>query len=96
MQQGYGARRGTLRATVPSVNSPRNGPTPWGICPDRALAGVTAEDFMSAGTGQADGSAPAPQPAGLAVAVAHAENWHHDVVARIGNRLANLSAELDD
>src|SRR5271165_7393586 len=38
---------------------------------------------MSAGTGQAGGSAPVPQPAGLAVAVAQAENWHHDVVARI-------------
>ena len=41
---------------------------------------------MSAGTGQADGSAPAPQPtppAGPADAAAHVENWHHDVVARI-------------
>src|ERR1700678_1781808 len=41
---------------------------------------------MSAGTGQADGSAPAPQtagPAGSAVATAQAETWHHDVAARI-------------
>src|ERR1700690_4411405 len=50
------------------------------ICPDRACADVTAEDFMSAGTGQAGGSAPAPQPAGPAAAV---QNWHHDVVERI-------------
>ena len=28
MEQEYGAGRGTLRATVPSVNSPRNGPVP--------------------------------------------------------------------
>ena len=43
---------------------------------------------MSAGTGQADSSAPAPQPAGPAVAAAQVEkarveNWHHDVVAVI-------------
>jgi nitrite reductase/ring-hydroxylating ferredoxin subunit/uncharacterized membrane protein len=47
---------------------------------------------MSAGTGQADGSAPAPQPtqpaasagpAGSADAAARVQNWHHDVVARI-------------
>ena len=35
---------------------------------------------MSAGTGQADGSASTPQPAGPAVT---AENWHHDAVALI-------------
>jgi len=38
---------------------------------------------MSAGTGQAGDSAPAPQSAGPAVAVAQVENWHHDVVSRI-------------
>ena len=38
---------------------------------------------MSAGTGQADGAAPALQPAGPAVVVAHVENWHHDLVALI-------------
>ena len=41
---------------------------------------------MSAGTGQADGSAPATKPAvvfgvfGSASALARVENWHHDVV----------------
>ena len=35
---------------------------------------------MSAGAGQADGSASAPQPAWPAVT---AENWHHDAVALI-------------
>src|ERR1035437_6540601 len=38
---------------------------------------------MSAGTGQAGGSAPASQPAGPAVAGAPVENWHHDLVALI-------------
>jgi hypothetical protein len=47
---------------------------------------------MSAGTGQADGSAPASQPpqpaasaglAGSADVAARVQNWHHDVVARI-------------
>jgi hypothetical protein len=44
---------------------------------------------MSAGTGQAEGSAPAPQPthpaapAASADAAAHVANWHHDIVARI-------------
>jgi nitrite reductase/ring-hydroxylating ferredoxin subunit/uncharacterized membrane protein len=40
------------------------------------------EDFMSAGTDQAGGSAPAPQPTGQA-ALAQVQNWHHDVVERI-------------
>jgi nitrite reductase/ring-hydroxylating ferredoxin subunit len=44
---------------------------------------------MAAGTGQADGSAPAPPPAGPtgpvgpAVAAAQVETWHHNVAARI-------------
>ena len=38
---------------------------------------------MSAGTGQADGSASAPKHAGPAVWVARMENWNHDVVALI-------------
>jgi len=38
---------------------------------------------MSADTGQADGSAPAPPPAGAASGVAQVQNWHHDVVERI-------------
>ncbi|HYY20190.1 MAG TPA: non-heme iron oxygenase ferredoxin subunit [Streptosporangiaceae bacterium] len=40
---------------------------------------------MSADTGQSDGSAPAAQPARPASAAAQAENWHHEVVARIDN-----------
>ena len=41
---------------------------------------------MAADTGQADGSAPAPQPAGPsgpAFALAQLESWHHDVVELI-------------
>ena len=44
---------------------------------------------MSAGTGQADGSAPAPQPAQPGTPAAAADpaartaNWHHEVVSRI-------------
>jgi len=43
---------------------------------------------MSAGTGQAEGSAPAPQPNQAAAAAATpVANWHHDIVTRI-DRLA--------
>ena len=35
---------------------------------------------MAADTGQADGSAPATQPAGSASAAAQLANWHHDLV----------------
>jgi nitrite reductase/ring-hydroxylating ferredoxin subunit/uncharacterized membrane protein len=38
---------------------------------------------MSAGTSQADGSAPAPQPAGPALAVTQVQNWHRDMVALV-------------
>src|SRR5580704_323330 len=38
---------------------------------------------MSAGTDQAGGSAPAPQPTGPAAALEQVQNWHHDVVERI-------------
>jgi nitrite reductase/ring-hydroxylating ferredoxin subunit/uncharacterized membrane protein len=41
------------------------------------------EGYMSAGTDQAGGSAPAPQPTGPAAALAQVQNWHHDVVERI-------------
>src|SRR5439155_25517792 len=54
--------------------------------PDRARADATAEDFMSAETGQADGSAPGTKPAALsgsASALARVENWHHDLVGLV-------------
>jgi nitrite reductase/ring-hydroxylating ferredoxin subunit/uncharacterized membrane protein len=38
---------------------------------------------MPAGTGQADGPAPAAQAAGTAFSLGQVENWHHDVVARV-------------
>jgi nitrite reductase/ring-hydroxylating ferredoxin subunit/uncharacterized membrane protein len=40
---------------------------------------------MSADTGQADGSAPAAQPAGPAPAGVRVENWHHEAISRIDN-----------
>ena len=38
---------------------------------------------MPAGTGQADGQAPAAQAAGTAFSLDQVQNWHHDVVARV-------------
>src|SRR5580692_11463849 len=72
MEHGPGPERATLRTTCHPART-----RVWcrgRICPDRARADVTAEDFMSAGTGQADGSADAPAPTA---------NWHHDIVTRI-------------
>ena len=38
---------------------------------------------MAADTGQADGPAPATQPAGVASAAAQLANWHHDLVEQV-------------
>jgi len=38
---------------------------------------------MAADTGQAEGSAPATQPAGSAAVLARVEHWHHDLVSLV-------------
>src|SRR6204780_121996 len=90
MEHGPAAERVTLRTAHHPDHPTRTRVWCCGrICPDRARADVTAEDFMSAGTGQAEGSAPAPQPAqpGAPATSANATvptaNWHHEIVSRI-------------